>query len=210
MSTAETAPASPTTPGPGPASAETPSRMGRLLGLVRKLIDYGKELANTVHERIAADPIFARCAFGCSDLTLILARITRGLQLAGALEARLVCIEERAPAARPAIRVARAPRERAPRAVAPDAEPTGVPTPEQIAAWVRHRPIGAVIADICRDLGILPTNPLWQELTLAIIGNGGNLARLVEAMLDRAFPLGARAAPPTSAAQLAPTCTGPP
>ena len=49
---------------------------------------------------------------------------------------------------------------------------------EEIAAEVRRRPVGAVIADICRDLGIVPSNPLWRELSLAIIDNGGNLATL--------------------------------
>jgi hypothetical protein len=53
-----------------------------------------------------------------------------------------------------------------------------LPTPEEIAAEVRRRPIGAVIADICRDFGIVPSNPLWRELSLVIIENGGNLATL--------------------------------
>jgi hypothetical protein len=41
---------------------------------------------------------------------------------------------------------------------------------------VRRRPVGAVIADICRDLGILPSHPLWRELSEAIIRLGGSLA----------------------------------
>ena len=53
-----------------------------------------------------------------------------------------------------------------------------LPTPEDIAAQVRRRPVGAVIADIFRDFGIVPSNPLWRELSLAIIENGGNLATL--------------------------------
>jgi hypothetical protein len=36
--------------------------------------------------------------------------------------------------------------------------------------------VGAVLADICRDLGIVPSNPLWRELSLAIIEQGGNIA----------------------------------
>jgi hypothetical protein len=39
-----------------------------------------------------------------------------------------------------------------------------MPTAEQIAAEVRRRPIGAVIADICRDLRILPSHPLWRDI----------------------------------------------
>jgi len=59
---------------------------------------------------------------------------------------------------------------------------------------VRRRPIGAVIADICRDLGILPSHPLWRDVQLAIIKHGGSLAGLVKDILDQAFPLAARAA----------------
>ncbi len=33
-----------------------PSRSARLLGLVRKLIDYGKELAATIRQRAFTDP----------------------------------------------------------------------------------------------------------------------------------------------------------
>ena len=69
-----------------------------------------------------------------------------------------------------------------------DPRPTRLPTPEDIAAEVRRRPIGAVIADICRDLGIVPSHPLWRELPLAIIANGGNLATLVKDILNRLFP----------------------
>jgi hypothetical protein len=65
------------------------------------------------------------------------------------------------------------------RSVSPaNPRPTYLPTPEDIAAEVLRRPVGAVIADICRDLGIVPSNPLWRELSLAIISNGGNLATL--------------------------------
>ena len=45
-----------------------PSRSGRLLVLIRKLIDYGTALAATVRQRVTADPIFARTGFGTADL----------------------------------------------------------------------------------------------------------------------------------------------
>jgi hypothetical protein len=61
-----------------------------------------------------------------------------------------------------------------------------LPTPEQIAAEVRRRPIGAVIADICRDLGIMPNHPLWRELREVIIRHGGNLAVLVKDIITQA------------------------
>ena len=88
-----------------------------------------------------------------------------------------------------------------------------LPTPEQIAAEVRRRPVGAVIADICRDLGILPSHPLFGELSSAIIGYGGSLARLFTDVLDRVLPIPASARHLTRrAASPAPpaAATGPP
>ena len=90
-----------------------------------------------------------------------------------------------------------------------------MPTPEQIAAEVRRRPIGAVIADICRDLGVMPSHPLWRELRIVIIRNGGSLANLVKDILDRAIQLPASPWPltrfPAPALQsLSPSGAGPP
>ena len=60
-----------------------------------------------------------------------------------------------------------------------------MPTPEQIAAKIRRRPIGEVIADICRDLGIVPAHPLWAELARAIMREGGRYAALIIDILKR-------------------------
>jgi len=57
--------------------------------------------------------------------------------------------------------------------------------PEQIAAKVRCQSIGAVIADICRDLSIMPNHPLWRELQALIVEYRGNFPRLVLEILDR-------------------------
>jgi hypothetical protein len=73
-----------------PADQPKPSRAGRLLGLVRRLIDYGKELAASLHQRAATDPRAVVRSFGVCDLALIVLRIKRGLLRANALEARLV------------------------------------------------------------------------------------------------------------------------
>jgi hypothetical protein len=152
-----------------PAPTAEPSRSGRLLGLVGKLIDYGRELAATLRQRSATTE-FAVTArlFGTSDIALILARITRGLIRADALAAKLVRNAARldaAPRPQPARTVAK-PASAARRQAAPPADPrlAHLPTSEQIAAEVRRRPIGAVIADICRDLGITSRHPLWREL----------------------------------------------
>jgi hypothetical protein len=78
---------------------------------------------------------------------------------------------------------------------------------------VRRQPIGAVIADICRDLGIMPSHPLWRELQIAIIRECGNFAGLVKDILEQAFPIAA-IAPPGSPAPpprfVGPVRTGPP
>jgi hypothetical protein len=60
-----------------------------------------------------------------------------------------------------------------------------MPTPEQIAAAIRHQPIGQVIADICRDLGIIPAHPLWPELSRTITHERGRFAAMVADILQR-------------------------
>jgi hypothetical protein len=174
--------------------ADAPSRTGRLLGLVRVLIDYGRQLAGTLQQRTSATNIAdVTRNFGTIDIGEILARITRGLLRAVALETRLASRLAREPIAPAAPSI---PSPRQPRAARPvdrsastaDPRLPRLPTPEDIAAEVRRRPIGAVIADICRDLGIVPSHPLWRELPLAIIANGGNLATLVKDILKRLFP----------------------
>ncbi len=195
-----------------------PSRSGRLLALVRKLIDYGRELAATVRQRVASDPSFARTSFGTSDLAVIFARITRGLQLAQALEARVL---SRAAALDKGPRACRA-------RSTPPAKPTAsppveaaephlaqLPTAEQIAAEVRRRPIGAVIADIYRNLGIPPSHPLWRDVQHAMLEFGGSLARLLNDIFDRTFgpiPRGRSLslAPAPALPSQAPSGTGPP
>ena len=209
-------------PDPATPGDDKSSRFGCLLGLVRKLIDYGRELATTLQRRATTDLAAITLPFGTSDIALILSRITRGLQRANALEARVAEL-----AARPAApsTPSRTPAQRTPRAPRPaSAKPTDeadprlavLPTPEQIAAEVRRRPVGAVIADICRDLGIMPSHPLWRELSLVIIRHGGSLARLFKDICDRVFPIpapggsiamsGAAVFPPSPAA----AGTGPP
>jgi hypothetical protein len=166
------------------AGADAPTRTGRLLGLLRTLIDYGRQLAGTLQQRTSATNITDITRdFGTIDIREILARIARGLLRAAALETRLSSRLARQQAA-PAAPSARSPRQ--PRA-APSVDRTAraadpgfarLPTPGDIAAEVRRRPVGAVIADIFRDFGIVPSNPLWRELSLVIIENGGNLATL--------------------------------
>jgi hypothetical protein len=172
-----------------------PSRLGRVLSLVRKLIDYGRQLAGTVQQRASAPgfALFAR-PFGTADLAAILARITNGLRRAAALEARLCQRAARgqdlapAPIRMPAAYTPRDARQSAPPVAQPEPQPAShtedprlarLPTEAEIAAEVRRRPIGAVIVDICHDLGITPgqlDRAFWEELSHAIIAYGGSLA----------------------------------
>jgi hypothetical protein len=222
MSAAATAPGPITQPARWPLLADRRGCLARLLGLVRKLIDHGKHLAAAVGQRsLPIDPALAGCCFGTSDIALILSRITLALQRASALEARLLRSAARPdPKPRPprapsprAARVPQAPRE--PAAADPRLAP--LPTVEQIAAEIRRRPVGAVIADICRDLGIMANHPLWRELHLAIMLHGGNLARFLDDMFKRSrdarhermsalYATPAPAPPPA----LEPASTGPP
>ena len=77
--------AAPTAPNQPP-----PSRSGRLLSLVRRLIDYGKQLAATLRQRpVPNDTTDLVCTFGTDHLPLILARIAQGLLRAGLLEEKI-------------------------------------------------------------------------------------------------------------------------
>ncbi|HME26835.1 MAG TPA: hypothetical protein VKI44_36855 [Acetobacteraceae bacterium] len=223
MSTAATAPGPTTQPAPWPASTDRRGCLARLLGLVRKLIDHGKQLAAAVGQRsLSNDPVLTGCRFGTSDIALILSRITLALHRATALEARLLRSAARPdpkpqpPRASPP-RTPRAPREAPQEPAEADPRLARLPTPEQIAAEIRHRPVGAVIADICHDLGIMADHPLWRELHLAIILHGGSLAGFVTDMFKRAHATlreftEALSAPPAPSPPLSlePACTGPP
>jgi len=225
-----------TAPDPPRSGADTPSRLGRVLSLVRKLIDYGKQLAATVQQRAAAADFadFAR-PFGTADLAVILARITNGLRRAAALEARLCRRAARGEDLEiPSIRL---PSERESRAAAEIAASDAASTPQitgptedprlarllteqEIAAEMRRRPIGAVIVDICCDLGIAPGDldrAFWDEISEAIILYGGNLLRWTTTLTARmfAFDFGGESGPadpgwPAASSRLPAAATGPP
>jgi hypothetical protein len=161
--------------------APTQSRADRVLSVLRKLIGYGQELARTVQQRAAAGTLITVAVhFGTRDVALILARIVRGLRLANALETRLASGPVRLDAIPAVVRApppTRARRTARPAVQRPDLP--DVPTAEEIAAALRHRPAAAVIADICRDLGIVPSHPLWGEVMMVLSEHGGNYVRYV-------------------------------
>jgi hypothetical protein len=226
------APTPTTDPDPQRAGSAVPGAIGRVLSLVHRLIDYGKQLAGTIQQRATAPgfALFAR-PFGTADLAVILARITNGLRRAVALEARLCQRAARGLDLTPApIRLPTTPGPRAARQVAPaDAPPepqradhaedprlARLPTEEEIAAEVRRRPVGAVIADICRDLGIAPgrlDRAFWDEISHAIIMYGGSLAGFLRNLFARrSGDLSDGAAPgwPAAPPRLPSLATGPP
>jgi hypothetical protein len=91
--------------------ADASTRTGRLPTLVRTLIDYGRHLAAVLQQRTSAtDLADITRHFGIVDIGEILARITRGLLRAAALEARLISHTIREPAA-PATPTVPSPRE---------------------------------------------------------------------------------------------------
>ena len=131
------APALTLDPDPPGAGTDMPSRIGRVLGVLRKLIDYGRHLATVVQQRAAAPgfSLFAR-PFGTADLAVILARITAGLHRAATLESRLCQRAARGRDLTPASVRLPAPRQPRPsRQVAPpDHQPASRHDPPRIPA----------------------------------------------------------------------------
>ena len=213
---------SPTTPpARWPASPDRRGRLTWVLDVVRKLVDYGKALAATLQTHGLSDrPAGASACFGTINLTTILSRIAAALLRAEALEARLLrSAARRDPQPRsptPSPRAPRAARQQAEQAEAADPLLARMPTVQEIAAEVRRKPVGVVLLDICRDLGITADHPLWRELNLAIITHGGGLTALFKDVWQRASAtwraMSALAVAPAPSPLLSrePACTGPP
>ncbi len=207
---------------PGPQN-QGETKRGRLLGLVRRILFYGRDLVATLQRQNTPTPStdVAR-RFGTFNLALIIARITRGLALTTRLDARLERSPPRRANTEPAPERQGPSRPRSPRAPAltPSEDDAallrGLPSAAEISARVRNRPVGAVIVDICRDLGIDASHELWPEIRDAIIQYGGSLVRLLTLWVSRIPGLlaglrGDEAAPPPPSwhGPLA-TSTGPP
>ncbi len=96
MSAATNSPIEPINPDPPRATPPVPTALGRVLSVVRRLLGIGQQLIASVHQRAAAPDfwLFAK-PFRTTDIALIIARITGGLRLAAALEARLCQRAER-------------------------------------------------------------------------------------------------------------------
>lgn len=169
---------------------QPPGNAERLLSLVRGLIAYGRELVSILQNQPSPATVFdINRNFGARDVAQIIARIIRGLRIASALEDRLVRSARRLD--RPRARATAATSQLRPPPPAAGltppttTEPVRLPAPRDIAARLRNRPIGAVIVEICNDLGIVASNPLWREIQRAVIHHNGNFSRLVQDMLRR-------------------------
>lgn len=211
-------------------AADSPARTFRLRRVLGKLITHAKRMAEDLTRRPSRGSAFwITVRFGTKDIALILARITRGLRLAAALQATLP---------KPPQGDQREDRRERPASSAPDAHkprtrPTplprnnadsvlaDLPTSKEIADLLRHRPIGDVLTEICIDLGILAVEDIWQELQSVLAENGGapdtiaaDAERRIAFSTGNFFPPDIwRSPPPQSAprfAATAPAGTGPP
>jgi hypothetical protein len=193
-------------------AGDPPSSTRFLRRLLRKLVHHARQLVATLKQDPPPDQLDAITrGFGTRDVNLIVARIVRGVRLAFALDERLarnaVRLDNPSPprlaaASPPDLAAAPPPR---PRAVPPAGQAAGqsaanraarraaddaallahLPTPEEIAAQIRRRPIGAIIIDICNDLGIAADHPLWADLTLVVAYHRGSCLRMMNDMLQR-------------------------
>ena len=224
---------------PDPHRAEEPTllpRIAQLLAIVRSLLGYGENLAQSLPRHVADGFAFARFAshFGTLDMAQIAARIRRAMLRLRALEALLLERAAKGKDINPIANRTGLPRLCVPRqdgqAAAPpaparaprsdDIDLDHPPTEAGIAAEVRRRPPGATLAAICRDLGLsLRDFRSNQALQQAIWEYRGDLLRLTREIMRRQVPLeeiwyqdqseaAARAA--AFLARLAPGATGPP
>ena len=194
------APTSPASTKPRPI----PGRIGAVLHVLAVLVAHARHFAATATTR-AAVPEFATAAavFGTSNLPTILHRMQRGVLRALALRdyllaraargrnlrfawpQRVELLPRHLPPAGPARRPRSAPlRPRRPEPALLDSDNPDalrLPTPEEIAAEVRSRPIGRTMTYICLDLGIVPgfcDGEFWNRVEKTLRRYGGSLGRM--------------------------------
>jgi hypothetical protein len=141
-----------------------PTGIARLLVVVQALLAYGRTFTEALKQpgHVFDYPLWRR--FGSNDITVILSRLTRALLRAAALEKLLA--------------------KRAAKGLE-----VKEPPPRKQAA---RKPPGAILADICRDLGVLAGDldpNIWRELQRAITIYGGSAMRLFDDMTRRCLPL---------------------
>ena len=170
-----------------------PAGIGHLLYVVHMLIAYASCIAMKVEAcAVSGDLTRVAAPFGTLDPAAIILRICRGLRRALALEELL---KQRAAQGRDIAPIP--PRAPAQRSGSGEGKRRGngrkpddgrVPSVAEIAAEVRRRPPGAVIAMICRDIGITPadlSDDEWEALRRAILDYGGTTACIMPAVERR-------------------------
>ena len=171
------------------AAPAKPSRSAALLQIIRTLIEIGRQRLAAVRSQPGPEETHdIGCAFGTFNVAVILARILRGLRIAAALEDRVIATTPRIDAPPPARVAASRPSRPRPKPNRLDADDNAallarMPTDQEIAEMIRRRPIGAVLVDICHDLGIGTDHPVWQELRWIIIDHHGT----PEPVMQRTF-----------------------
>ena len=100
---------------------------------------------------------------------------------------RQISIPRRAPAPAPPRHPARRAHPRRSDEQDDDALLARLPTDREIAEMIRGRPIGAVLVDICADLGIGINHPLWHELRSFIIDHNSTPEPMMLRTFQRTF-----------------------
>lgn len=164
------------------AVSAKPSASQVLIGVIKRLIGAGLErLAVLQADPTPEEVQDTGIAFGTFNLCVIFARIMRGLNLATALQ-KYIASQSRHIDNPPPLRTLpvrkHLPRpRRKPRLTEAADNATlllRIPTEQEIAAMLRHRTIGAVLAQICADLGINVNHPMWQDVRYLIAIHGGH------------------------------------
>ena len=199
----------PETPPPAPPPTKPrriPGRIGAVLHVLTILIAHARHIAVTAATRVTT-PEFATVAavLGTYDVPTMRQRMQRGLLRALALQQylfaragrgcnlrfawppRIELLPHHRPPAKPARFPGPAPRlpRRPDPAVLDQDHPDAsrIPTPEELAAEVRRRPVGRTIAYICMDLGIVPglcDGAFWNRIDRIFRRYGGSLNRLYQ------------------------------
>ena len=173
------------------------SRSATLLILLQGLATLGKILLRTVqrNDTRPAERIEIYTRFSTRNVALIVARIRRGLMLIAGLEYRVMTVAKQMDAERPdrPSVVSKVPRKVSVRRKRPafsrEADDAALlrrlPTVEEIAAMVLYRPIGEVLEDICRDLGVVMGDEVWAMLEMAVLEHRGSTVRLLKQDSER-------------------------
>ena len=167
-----------------------PPGIAQVLYVLRFLIDYACNLAATA-EHCAIDddiaPVGLSFPKGITFAALII-RVARGIKRALALQEMLL---QRAATGQDIVPVP-PPRERSgasgKRNKDKPPQDERLPSAAEIAAELQRRPVGAIVAEICHDIGIAAedlTEEQWDALQAVIDTYGGDRMKLFPAVRNR-------------------------